>query len=356
MITPQLLAEVWRDPDLILAAGEKELESLLVLADSARLTATLGAQIEQAGLWPHLSQKVRDCFEASYRFAEFRNRQILWEMECLERTLKQADFEIIVLKGGAYLLLELPWARRRLPVDLDLLVAREHLSALEALLVAEGFEPAKLSSYDQRYYREWMHELPPLRHPERQIEVDVHHALLPITAKLHADPELLWAAARPVPGSRFRVLGPQDMILHAAVHLFYDSELNNRLRDLVDIDQLLRYFSVGGEDFWQHLLERAKAHELERPLAHALYYSHKFLATPVPEDLPIQAVGRSLRQGMDFLVRKSLFPKLPGHFNGIDDIARFLLYVRSHHLRMPLRLLLPHLLYKANKRFLGSKA
>jgi len=355
MIDPQILAKVWREPELILAAGEQELEALLVLTDSARLTAALGDRIEQAGLWPHLPQKVRDCFEASYRFAEFRNRQILWEMECLERTLREADFEVIVLKGAAYLLLGLPWARRRLPADLDVLVAREHLALLEELLIAEGFEPAELTPYDQRYYREWMHELPPLRHPERQIEVDVHHALLPCTARIQADPKLLWSTARAVSDSRFKVLGAEDMILHAAVHLFYDSDLNNRLRDLVDIDQLLRYFSDGEEDFWQPLLERAQAHGLERPLIHALYYSHKFLATPIPEDLPMQAVSRAVRQGMDFLVERSLFPKLPGHFDGIDGIARWLLYARSHYLRMPLRLLLPHLLYKASKRFFASK-
>ncbi len=226
------------------------------------------------------------------------------------------------------------------------MVAREHLAAMESLLLAEGFEPVELSPYDQRYYREWMHELPPLRHPERRVEVDVHHALLPRTARLHADPKLLWSAARPAPGSRFKVLGPEDMILHAVVHLFYDSDLDNRLRDLLDIDELLRWFSAGRVDCWQNLVSRAKAHGLERPLAYALHYSRWFLGTPVPDDLALQAVSLSSRKWMDFLVSRSLFPQLPGHSSKITAITRWLLYVRSHYLRMPLKLLLPHLLYK----------
>lgn len=342
-----MLAEVLRNPALVLEFGEQDFERLLVLADLARLTAALGYRIEQAGLWGDIPEKVRDRFQASYRLADFRNRQLRWEMECLERILRKAEFEVVVLKGGAYLLLGLPWAWRRLPADLDVLVAREHLPAMESLLLAEGFEPVKLHPYDQRYYREWMHELPPLRHPERGVEVDIHHALLPMTARLHADPKLLWSAARAIPGSRFKVLGPEDMILHAVVHLFYDSDLNNRLRDLVDIDELLRHFSAGQVGFWPGLIERARSHRLEKPLAHALHYSHWFLSTPVPEGLGLQAISLSSRKWMDFLVVQSLFPQLPGHSSSIAAIARWLLYLRSHYLRMPLKLLLPHLLYKA---------
>lgn len=342
-----VLAELLRDPGVLLGFGNLDWERLLVLADRARLTASLSYRIEQAGLWDKTPARVRDHFHASRNFAEFRNRLIRWEMDRLERALSKAEFEVIVLKGGAYLRLDLPWARGRLPTDLDVLVAREHLTAMESLLLAAGFEPVELSRYDQRYYREWMHELPPLRHPERRVEVDVHHALLPMTARLHADPKLLWSAARAVPGSRFKVLGPEDMILHAVVHLFYDSDLDHRLRDLLDIDELLRWFNAGQVDFWQNLVSRAKAHGMERPLTYALHYSRWFLGTLVPDDLPLQAVSPGLRKWMDFLVSRSLFPQLPGHFSKIDAIARWMLYVRSHYLRMPLKLLLPHLLHKA---------
>lgn len=350
MSWPHVLAEALRNPALVLEFGQQDFERLLILADLARLTAALGYRIEQAGLWGEIPEKVRERFRASYRLADFRNCQLRWEMDRLERILRQAEFEVVVLKGGAYLLLGLPWARGRLPADLDVLVAREHLPAMESLLLAEGFEPVKLNSYDQRYYREWMHELPPLRHPERGVEVDIHHALLPVTARLHADQKLLWSAARAIPGSRFKVLGPKDMILHAVIHLFCDSDLNNRLRDLVDIDELLRHFSAGRVDFWQDLIERARSHGLEMPLAHALHYSHWFLSTPVPEELRFKAISLSSRKWMDFLVVRSLFPQLPGRSSHIAAIARWLLYARSHYLRMPLKLLLPHLLYKATRR------
>lgn len=347
MSDPRLLTQVWREPAIVREFGNPDWEALLVLAGRARLIATMSYRIERCGLREAVPDKVWNHFQASRVFADFRNRRILWEMNRLQRVLRQVDFEVIALKGGAYLLLDLPLAKGRLPADLDVLVRREHLSTLEDLLLNEGWQDVKLNDYDQRYYREWMHEIPPLRHPQRGVEVDVHHALLPMTARLHADIELLWTSARDVETSQFKVLAPEDMILHAVVHLFYDSDFDNRLRDLIDIDEMLRFFSAREGNFWESLIRRAEVHGLEKPLTCALHSTSRILGTPVPSNLSWQAVKPWSVQGMGFLVGRALLPEDPESFNGIDAMVRWLLYVRSHYLRMPLRLLLPHLLYKA---------
>ncbi|HEB77567.1 MAG TPA: hypothetical protein ENI90_03450, partial [Methylothermaceae bacterium] len=211
---------------------------------------------------------------------------------------------------------------------------------------AAGWQSVELSDYDQRYYRQWMHEIPPLRHPQRYVEVDVHHALLPVTARLQANSELLWSQVRSVPGSRFKVLGAEDMVLHAVVHLFHDSDFDGRLRDLVDIDGLLRHFAHREPEFWHWLVRRAQAHGLERPLSYAFHVSRRLLRTPVPVGL--LNAGRPnpvLLRWMETLICRALPP--PDSFAIGDVLSRWLLYVRSHYLRMPLKLLVPHLLRKA---------
>ena len=40
-----------------------------------------------------------------------------------------------------------------------------------------------LTPYDDAYYRDHMHELPPLIHKERDRMIDVHHTILPLTAR-----------------------------------------------------------------------------------------------------------------------------------------------------------------------------
>jgi hypothetical protein len=104
-----------------------------------------------------------------------------------------------------------------------------------------GWSSAKTSAYDQRYYRRWMHELPPLKHNSRQTVLDVHHAILPTTARLKPDSRKLLAAATPIAGRPdLAVLSPVDMVLHSAAHLFCNEDVGNSLRDLVDLDCLLR--------------------------------------------------------------------------------------------------------------------
>ena len=83
-------------------------------------------------------------------------------------------------------------------------------------------------SYDQRYYRQWMHELPPLQHLDRGTSLDVHHTILPPTADSRIDARKLWEHIVDVPGFEgVHVLCRADMVLHSATHLFHEGEWEN---------------------------------------------------------------------------------------------------------------------------------
>jgi hypothetical protein len=207
-------------------------------------------------------------------------------------------------------------------------------------------------AYDQRYYRTWMHELPPMRHVQRRSVLDVHHNILPETARLSPNATKLLETIRPLPQSSLYVLSPVDMVLHSATHLFFDGELEHGLRDLLDLDALLRHFGHR-QDFWFALTERANDLGLVRPLYYALRYTQRFLETPVPD-----VVTRRVRKGgpkgavrliMDSLFGHGLSPHHSSCNTRLSGTARWMLYVRSHYLRMPLRLLIPHLVRKAVK-------
>ncbi|HQA68885.1 MAG TPA: nucleotidyltransferase family protein, partial [Aggregatilineales bacterium] len=82
------------------------------------------------------------------------------------------------------------------PPTIDILVPRHAIETVEVYLTHAGWLGAHTNPYDERYYREWMHEIPPLRHRERGTEIDIHHRLLPRTSRLDSDPAPLFAAAR----------------------------------------------------------------------------------------------------------------------------------------------------------------
>ena len=68
----------------------------------------------------------------------------------------------LLLKGGGYVAAGLPPGTGRRVADIDVLVPRADLARVEQLLRDHGWEFPDLDPYDERYYREWMHELPPL--------------------------------------------------------------------------------------------------------------------------------------------------------------------------------------------------
>src|SRR5581483_3934078 len=118
--------------------------------------------------------------------------------------------------------------------DVDILVPRAALPRVEAALMRQGWATSHHEPYDQRYYREWMHELPPLRHVARGTVADVHHSIAPPSGRLKPDSAKLLAAAETVTGyASLKVLANLDMILHSAAHLFLNEDLTHGLRDLV---------------------------------------------------------------------------------------------------------------------------
>jgi hypothetical protein len=263
------------------------------------------------------------------------------------------------LKGAAYVMADLPAAHGRIVSDVDILVPKERLADVERAFLDTGWKPLNENEYDDHYYRQWMHELPPLRHGARETCVDVHHTILPPTGRLHPDPRKLLEAARPLAGCGFYVLAPEDMVLHSAAHLFQDGDLAGGLRDLVDLDSMFRHFGASEAGFWDRLVPRARELQLQRPLFYALRFTHRLLKTPIPSSVMAKAAVDGPRWPvsplMDFLVRRALLPPECDGTTVTAVLSRWLLYVRSHWLKMPPLLLMRHLAYKARRRWFADK-
>src|SRR3546814_3518312 len=146
------------------------------------------------------------------------------------------------MKGSAYLHAGLPPARGRRIGDLDILVPRAALGDVEAALARHGWSQAKKDAYDDHYYRAWMHELPPMVHGERGSVIDVHHTILPLTSRLTPDAQALIDSAVPS-GDGLLVLGPAEMLFHAAAHLASDGKFEGGSRHLWDVHQVVQTFA-----------------------------------------------------------------------------------------------------------------
>ncbi len=264
----------------------------------------------------------------------------------------------MLLKGAAYIMQGLPAAAGRLPADVDVMVPRRALDVLERALREAGWQFEKDDPYDQHYYRAWSHELPPLQCAGQALELDLHHAILPPLGRLKPDTPALFDAAQPIAGTPYHALCPADQVLHAAAHLFQDSDCAGRLRDLVDIDALLRHYAATDSPFWSALIERAHRHGLARPLWYALSASQDWLDTPLPAEIAAwlarEQPPRAMRLVFGALVSRALPPVHPDREPAVRDLlAARLLEARAAWLRMPPPLLAYH---TANKLWRGWRS
>jgi len=346
-----LLVNALRNPASVRALSLPECDVLLRQAASAKLTACLIGLFDDAQLTSALPAPVRAHLDWSRPLMERHAGAVSFEIRCIQTALAGLDVPVLLLKGAAYSARALPAARGRLFSDVDILVPKERLPDVEAALMLHGWISHGHDAYDERYYREWMHEIPPMQHLRRHTVIDVHHAILPQTARARPDPAKLRAAAVNVPGMPgVQTLAPADMVLHSAVHLFYDGEFDNGLRDLVDLHRLLTQFGAM-PGFWDGLPARASEMQLARPLFYALRYSSALLGTAVPAPVVAATLAaaphRVLLTLMDGLFLRGLQPAHASAGDRLSGLARGLLYLRGNWLRMPPLLLARHLFHKA---------
>jgi hypothetical protein len=112
----------------------------------------------------------------------------------------------------------------------------------------------------------------------------------------------------------------------------------------------MRQFGVS-PSFWQGLVGRAGELELSRPLYYALRYAASVLDTPIPAEVVEQAQynapGPLTQLLMDRIFHQVFSAPHPAEAGWRLQLARWLLFVRGHWLRMPPLLLARHLLHKA---------
>lgn len=347
-----LLLEALRDPTILDCFSEAQWDLLIRQGRRANLLSHLAHKLLVAGLLGSVPLSPRRHLESALIVATQQDKAMRWEISCISAALSPDQIPLILLKGAAYLMAELPVSAGRMFSDVDILVPKAILARTEDRLTIHGWHAGIQDGYYQDYYRKWMHEIPPMRHIDRGTYIDVHHSILPETARIKVKTELLFENLVATAGADgVFVLQPEDMLLHSATHLFHEGELEKGLRDLVDLDSLFRHF---GEDdgFWDKLLLRAQIVGLLRPLFYASRFAKAFFQTPIPDsfDEKLREIAAPLPGTlhiMDFCYSRALLPAHDSCDTPGTPVARLLLYLRSHWIRMPAHLLVYHLLRKS---------
>ncbi len=335
-----------KTPEIMASFSLKQWDAVTRYARAAGLLGRLAVLARRHQVDTTLPRAVWHALEGGLVYAERQAVAIRNELTKLDQALAGLGVPVLVLKGAAYIASDSPAAAGRLMSDVDILVQKRHVPGAEAALMLAGWNTGHHDDYDQRYYRQWMHEIPPMRHIRRGTVIDLHHNLLPETARIKTRPDLIIAAAHPLPGMRcLHVPDPLDLILHSATHLMHEGDWGHGLRDLTDLYALITAASAHDE-FWTTLTVRAQTLNLERPLYYALVQLERIFGLQVQID-SLNRPPWPIGQTTNVLLGRGISSFHTECRRSFSEFAEFILYVRSHWLRMPLHLLLPHLAHKA---------
>lgn len=337
------LVSALRTPQALAGLDGTGWTMLVARARACNLIGALALRCADAGVVP--PPAVARHLDGAVQLAQRQRLSVVWEAHQLQRTLAPLGVPVLLLKGAAYVMGPDRLGRGRTFGDIDILVPREALAEVESSLMLAGWVSAKTDPYDQRYYRQWMHELPPMTHLRRATVLDVHHTILPLTARHAPDPRQLIARATPLPGlPAIHVPAAEDLLAHSLTHLMHEGELHNGLRDLHDVDEMVGRFSPRA-GFWSGFAGAVTGNDLARPVGLGLQLARSVFGTPVPAGLVEQLLGGPPPRWLEPLYLRAL-----GQRAAWRPAAQELVYIRAHALRMPWRLLLRHLAIKSWRR------
>ena len=149
------------------------------------------------------------------------------------------------------------------------------------------------------------------------------------------------------PAEGLCVLRPEDMVIHAAAHLLADGDLAGGLRNLWDIDRLVRENLERDKHFCLSVYEESGRHGLFPAVVRAFRLAAALYDTPVKGYISPMSVSLDPQRSDALFIRRLL--ARDGWGRQTRKLTRLAFYLRSHWLRMPPLMLARHLYTKWRK-------
>jgi len=281
-------------------------------------------------------------------YSSRQSEQVLFECKLLQKILDAENISSVFLKGASYTLRKSKNSAGRVYSDIDLLVAKNEISKAEQALAKHAWCTKKVSEYDNNYYREWSHEIPPMFNIHRGTVLDLHHnILLPISGR-EVNVELLTENCQVI-DDKYTVLSHAATILHSIVHLIINEDVSNGYRDILDITTLIK--ENDSPEFWQEITSLSSKLGFNNELYLALSLSQKYASLTIPDNVWLSFEEQKDNSKLNFLLNYVYYFALQPHSPAIQTlrhkVAISIAYILGHLQKMPLKILIPHLLTKS---------
>ena len=209
-----------------------------------------------------------------------RNLRLYDNLHKVLKILGRDSIPVIVLKGAH--LAELVYGNRALRFmgDLDLLVRKDDLMRVDALLLEMGCTPTVNNRIVGKDNNEFVYIM-----PKRDVSLEIHWSILSSMFPFTIDTDGQWERSRPVliAGVDAAVLCPEDLLLHLCLHAGYTHGFEPGLKLFCDISEILQH-NGGGMD-WGLVQRRTREWGIGKCVYLTLKLTTELLGVALPEGL-----------------------------------------------------------------------
>ncbi|WP_143871017.1 nucleotidyltransferase domain-containing protein [Catenovulum sediminis] len=282
-------------------------------------------------------------------YADRQKAQVHFESRIINDVLTQEGIQPIFLKGAGYALRGTLNSQGRVFSDIDALVSKEELKKAQQVLFNNGWCSKQLSEYDNKYYIQWAHELPPMHHSHRGTTIDLHHNIIPLVSGRAPNFSVLKNEIQIIDG--YAVLSPHGMFLHSLVHLLINEDFKNGYRDMLDLYWMATEFEQQQQDFWQNLLQLATETSFAKELYLTLALLNMLFGKQFGRQIQPQLANKFDTKNNRFWIKKVYqYVLQPNHSKigySFKTYRHFAAYIKGHMAKMPIKILIPHLIHQS---------
>ena len=228
--------------------------------------------------------------------------------EIVER-FSDEGIEVIVLKGVALAAAVYDNPGFRMTGDLDVMVSRDDVAAAAQLLGGLGCKQKSTTLSSNRHHL-------PVFYWQGDLSVELHWDIVSPAAPHTIPTNKLWARCRPlrIGTAETRMLGPEHLLLHTALHAAYGHSFHAMLFQLCDIREIVCRFA--DEIDWDFLLAQIKETSIEWPAYWSFRMAVDLTGATIPPHILKELKPPYARWSPRYAILIGILPRVALSFEG----------------------------------------
>jgi len=216
-------------------------------------------------------------------YMSIAQRNILMSAELIRivNLLSENSIEALAFKGPALSQMAYGDITLRQYVDLDILVGKEDIYRIDALLKELGYQRTlDITPVQEKVYMEYAHDLG-LYHPKNGVAFEMHWSFLDEDYPMQVDLDSFKEHTQAIPlnGHPVPTFSNENLLYYLCIH--GSKHLWERLEWIKDLDLLIREHKID----WDAIIQRAKGEGFEKMVYLGLHMSNTLFHTPLPESI-----------------------------------------------------------------------